>query len=133
MNVKNYINNISQDYTLLFDRITWSGPCSIKFLPEKNLDKNWKLEFQFLSLPSSFIHQQDTLFTLLLSTQVYEWVPGRMRKFCMFEFARAPLRGCHECKEYSPGSGNCAPSCGIEMNPMTGVIICCEALWALGK
>ena len=26
-----------------------------------------------------FVLQQDTLSTLLLSTQVYKWVPGRMR------------------------------------------------------
>ena len=30
-----------------------------------------------------FVLQQDTLSTLLLSTQVYKWVPGRMRtSFC---------------------------------------------------
>ena len=37
------------------------------------------LQVRILSMPGSFVLQQDTLSTLLLSTQVYKWVPGRMR------------------------------------------------------
>ena len=35
--------------------------------------------FRFLSMPGTCVLQQDTLSTLLLSTQVYKWVPGRMQ------------------------------------------------------
>ena len=33
-------------------------------------------------MPGTFVLQQDTLSTLLLSTQVYKWVPGRMWRIC---------------------------------------------------
>ena len=44
-----------------------------RWLPFKGL-RVW-----FPSLPGTFVLQQDILSTLLLSTQVYKWVPGRMR------------------------------------------------------
>ena len=51
----------------------------------------------------------------------------------MFEFASAII-GCYTGKECSQGSGNCALyKCGIEMYPMTGVIIRCSALGLMGK
>ena len=37
---------------------------------------------QFPSMPGTFVLQQDTLSTLLLSTQVYKWVPSRMWRIC---------------------------------------------------
>ena len=37
------------------------------------------LRVRFMSMPGTFVLQQDTLCTLLLSTQVYKWVPGRIR------------------------------------------------------
>ena len=37
---------------------------------------------RFPSMPGTFVLQQDTLSTLLLSTQVYKWVPGRMWRIC---------------------------------------------------
>ena len=33
--------------------------------------------------------------TLLLSTQVYKWGPGRMRQMAVFEFASAIMTMCH--------------------------------------
>ena len=38
-----------------------------------------ELRVRFPSMSGTFVFQQDTLSTLLLSTQVYKWVPGRMR------------------------------------------------------
>ena len=32
-------------------------------------------------MPGTFVLQQDTLSTLLLSTQVYKWGPGRMQRY----------------------------------------------------
>ena len=40
------------------------------------------LRVWFPSMPGTFVLQQDTLSTLLLSTQVYKWVPGRMWRIC---------------------------------------------------
>ena len=40
--------------------------------------KTIDLMVRFPSMHGTFVLQQDTLSTLLLSTQVYKWVPGRM-------------------------------------------------------
>ena len=37
------------------------------------------LQVRFPSMPGTFVLQQDILSALLLSTQVYKWVPSRMR------------------------------------------------------
>ena len=55
---------------------------------------DWTLDFEskgcgFDSCPylSNFVLQQGTLSTLLLSTQMYKWVPGRMRiRLCVVLF-----------------------------------------------
>ena len=41
--------------------------------------------------PGTFVLQQGTLSTLLLSTQVYKWVPGRMRTLLLIELALCAL------------------------------------------
>ena len=55
----------------------------------------------------TFVLQQGNLSTLLLSTQVYKWGPGRRWQIIVFEFASAII-GCYTGKECSQGSGNCA-------------------------
>ena len=69
--------------------------------------------------PGTFVLQQDTLSTLLLSTHVYKWVPGRMRtlicrliwcaliKWCLARMLPRELR-------------RCTLSAGLILNPMTG-------------
>ena len=72
-----------------------------------------------------FVLQQDTLSTLLLSTQVYKWVPGRMRTLFVawigimapvtWRLAGILLREWKLCTVFSAE---------LKLNPMTGVIIC---------
>ena len=73
-----------------------------------------------------FVLQQDTLSTLLLSTQVYKWVPGRMRTLFVawigimapvtWRLAGILLREWKLCTVLSAE---------FKLNPMTGVIIIC--------
>ena len=60
---------------------------------------------------------------LLLSTQVYKWVPGRMRTIIVSEFANATKYCVQLGKECSPGSGNCTISVAWKCIPWPGVII----------
>ena len=50
--------------------------------------------------------KQSNLSTLLLSTQVYKWGPGRMWQIIVFEFASAIITGCYTRQRMLPG---CAP------------------------
>ena len=56
--------------------------------------------------PCTFVLQQGNLFTLLLSTQVYNWGPGRMWQMIVFEFASAIITGCYTRQGMLPGEGN---------------------------
>ena len=75
-----------------------------------------------------FVLQQDTFSTLLLSTQVYKWVPGRMPKLFVAWFGMwAPLKW-HLARMLPRELRWCTLSAGLILNPVTGVIIHCKAL-----
>ena len=75
-----------------------------------------------------FVLQQDTLSTLLLSSQVYKWVPGRMRTlFVAWCGVCAPLKY-HLARMLPRELRRCTMSAGSILNPVTGVIIHCKAL-----
>ena len=93
-------------------------------------------------LPCTFVLQQGNLSTMLLSTQVYtcKWGPGRMSQMIVFEFASA-IMSLWQCVIGSFRQGMLPREwklytvymCGIEMYPMTGVIICCKHFEPHGK
>ena len=62
---------------------------------------------RFPSMPDTFVLQQGTLSTLLLSTQVYKWVPGRMRTLLWLSWHYVRLWN-GDWPECSPGSGGSA-------------------------
>ena len=78
-----------------------------------------------------FVLQQDTLFTLLLSAQVYKWAPGRMRKlFVAWCGMCVPLKW-RLARMLPRELRRCTLSAGLILNPVTGVIIHCKALWVV--
>ena len=54
-----------------------------------------RAQVQIPPSPCTFVLQQGNLSTLLLSTQVYEWGPGRMRQKIVLEFASTIMTMCH--------------------------------------
>ena len=81
--------------------------------------------------PGTCVLQQDTLSTLLLSTQVYKWVPGRMRTLFVAWFGMyAPLKW-RLARMLLRELRRCTMSAGLILNPMTGVIIHCKTLWVV--
>ena len=82
-------------------------------------------------MPGTFVLQQDTLSSLLLSTQVYKWVPGRMRMlFVAWCGMCAPLKW-HLARMLPRELSRYTISAGLILNPVTGVIIYCKALWVV--
>ena len=82
-------------------------------------------EFDSRQCLALFVLQQDTLSTLLLSTQVYKWVPGRMRTLFVAWCGNVYT------PEVAPGQNALCLSVGLILNPVTGVIIHCKVLWVV--
>ena len=91
----------------------------------------WKPGFDSHNRRGTFVLQQGNLSTLLLSTQVYKWGPGRRWQIIVFEFASAII-GC-SARNAPCGVEIVHCKCGIEMYPMTGVIIRCKRFGPHGK
>ena len=80
---------IHQYYTMALSggHTTWEKCPQIGRYPVQNVEVSWYIGLNHwlwikrlrVRLPGTFALQQDILSTLLLSTQVYKWVPGRMR------------------------------------------------------
>ena len=78
-----------------------------------------------------FVHQQDTLSTLLLSTQVYKWVPGRMQTLSVAWCGMCVPLKWHLARILPRELRRCTMSVGLILNPVTGVMIHCKALWVV--
>ena len=75
-----------------------------------------------------FVFQQDILSTLLLSIQVYNLVPGRMRNYLSLDVHAPEVAPCQNATQELR---RCTMSAGIMLNPVIGVIIHCKALWVV--
>ena len=62
----------------------------------------WEPGFESHHRRGTFVLQQGNLSTLLLSTQVYKWGPGRRWQIIVFEFASAII-GCYTRQGMLPG------------------------------
>ena len=62
----------------------------------------WEPGFESYYRRGTFVLQQGNLSTLLLSTQVYKWGPGRRWQIIVFEFASAII-GCYTRQGMLPG------------------------------
>ena len=82
------------------------------------------LRVPFPSMPGTFVLQQDTLSTLLLSTQVYKRVPGRMWRICCvnYAFAWTPRKAARQGMFHWEWN-LCTLSAVLKLYPTTGVII----------
>ena len=85
------------------------------------------LRVRFLSMPGTFVLQQDTLSTLLLSTQAYKWVSGRMWSICCVCICLNATTG-SSARNAPLGVEIVHCKCGLKLYPTTGVIIVCCAL-----
>ena len=93
----------------------------------------WEPGFESHQRRGTFVLQQGNLSTLLLSTQVYKWRPGRRWQIIVYEFASAII-GCYTRQGMLPGEWKlCTVSAALKMYPMTGVIIRCKRFGPHGK